>query len=269
MIPLLGTSVLRLNTAIAASSFDEIVGKGAWQFVLIDNGSSDKTPEIIQEALTAYPGSQTVHVAEPNYGAALRAGIRLADGKFLHICDIEHWDTPFFHWAWAERNNHDLFIGSKRSDPTISSQPLLRRVLSWRMNALLQFLFGYMGTETHGPKLINLDRLRPLIDSCTSDRGQFDTEIALRTVQKEFRIAEAPIAFVETRPPRTKIIKKVGWNLVAFYRLRGVMRGLPYEGPVEFHQFSRSDVLRASQALHAQRRTEPIEAASKREASLS
>jgi glycosyltransferase involved in cell wall biosynthesis len=232
---------------------DAIVGARNWQFVLVDNGSTDQTPKIIHEILPAFPPSKMVHVPEPNYGAALRAGIRIADTKFLHTCDVEQWDIPFLNWAWSERENHDLLIGSKRSDPTISQQTPRRRFLSWGLNALLQLFFGYMGTDTHGPKLINLARLRPVIESSISDRGQFDTEIVLRAVRKGHRIAEAPIAFSETRPPRTKIFKKVVWNLVAFNRLRRIIRNVEYEGPVEFRQFTRSDVLVVAEAATAQR----------------
>lgn len=252
VIPVLNEeNILRRNLTELAGHFDTIVGAENWQFVLVDNGSTDRTPEIIREILAERPPSKTVHVPEPNYGAALRAGFREADAEFVHNCDVEQWDIPFLAWAWSERYNHDLFIGSKRSDPTISKPSPLRRFLSWGLNALLQLLFGYMGTETHGPKLINLTRLGPIVESCVSDRGQFDTEIVLRTVRKGYRIAEAPIAFSESRPPRTKIIKKVGWNVVAINRLRKYIRDLEYEGPVEFRQFSRSDVLAAARAAVA------------------
>ena len=256
VIPVLNEeTILKENLTQLAAYFDDIVGAGRWQFVLVDNGSTDRTPEIIQEILAAYPPSKTVHVPAPNYGAALRAGFREADTEFVHNCDVEQWDIPFLTWAWAERSNHDVFIGSKRSDPTISKQSPIRRLLSWGLNALLQLLFGYMGTETHGPKLINIGRLRAVIDSCVSDRGQLDTEIVLRAVRKGYRIAEGPIEFLESRPPRTKIIKKVGWNLVAFNRLRKVMREVEYEGSIEFRQFSRSDILSASRTSHAHQQT--------------
>ena len=253
VIPVLNEeAILAKNLTGLAAHFDAIVGKRNWQYVLVDNGSTDRTPEIIQDILAAFPPSKTVYVAEPNYGAALRAGFDAADTEFLHTCDVEQWDIPFLAWAWAERKNHDLFIGSKRSDPTISRQTPRRRFLSWGLNSLLQLFFGYMGTETHGPKLINLACLRPIIDSSISDRGQFDTEIVLRTIRKGHRVAEAPIAFLETRPPRTKIAKKVVWNLIAFNRLRRIIRDVEHEGPVEFRQFSRSDVLAVAEAATTQ-----------------
>jgi len=82
-----------------AEEFDARVGVQNWQFVLVDNGSTDRTPEIIKDMLVAYPPSKTVYVAEPNYGAALRAGFNAAEAEFLYTCDVEQWDVPFFAWA--------------------------------------------------------------------------------------------------------------------------------------------------------------------------
>lgn len=242
VIPVLNEQdIVEDNLAHLRSACDKIVGEGKWQFVIVDNGSTDNTRQILDRLLQA--PSHVVFLAEPNYGAALRAGLESSHTPYVHICDIEQWDIPFLAWSWAHRGEHQLFIGSKRSDPTVSRQTPRRRFLSWGLNALLQLLFGYMGTETHGPKLIDMRRLGPIIDRCKSDRGQFDTEIVLRSVRDGVRIAEAPIAFNETRPPRKNLTKKIVWNLIAFNRLRDHMRDIEYSDRVEFRQFSRSDVL--------------------------
>lgn len=246
VIPLFNEeAILESNVLTLSQHLDTIVGHGRWQFILVDNGSTDQTPKIIDRILDKYPLSISVHEPTPNYGRALRTGLTRARTPYVHLCDIEQWDIPFLAWAWALRDKHDLFIGSRRSDPTISRQPRIRYILSWGLNTLIQFYFGYMGTDTHGPKLINFAKLRPLIESCVSDRGQYDTEIVLRAVRAGFRIAEAPIAHSEKRPPRFVLVKKIGWNLVAFYRLHKTLRHVPYGEAVHFHQYSRSDVLDA------------------------
>lgn len=236
-------AILRENAERLARYLDQVIGKGAWRFIFIDNGSQDRTRAIIHELIAEFGAGLYVHESEPNYGRALRAGLKAASSPYVHTCDIEQWDIPFLAWAWSMREKHDYFVGSRRSDPTISKPPFVRRFLSWGLNALIQLFFSYMGTDTHGPKLFNLARLRPIIDICVCDRGQFDSEIVLRAVRAGLRIAEAPIAHAEHRPPRFAIVKKIGWNIVAFTRLNGVLSKVPYTGMVNFHQFSRSDVL--------------------------
>lgn len=235
--------ILEENINTLAKYFDSVIGQGKWQFVIVDNGSVDATPQILKDLLPKYPPSKSVHEPIPNYGNALRAGLLAADTPYAHIIDIEQWDMHFLEWAWKKRDEFDVFIGSKRSDPTISQQYPYRRLLSWGLNALLQLFFGYMGTETHGPKVINLNAVRDIVKSCVCDRGQFDTEIVLRSLRGSYRVAEAPIEFCEQRPPRNMMMKKIMWNIIAFNRLRKVMRDVPYGNSVRFNQFCRHDVL--------------------------
>lgn len=236
-------SILRKNAEALAGHLDRVIGKGVWRYVFVDNGSQDRTREIIHELVAEFGAGLYVHEAEPNYGRALRAGLKAASSPYVHTCDVEQWDIPFLAWAWSLKDRHDYFIGSRRSDPTISKPPFVRRFLSWGLNALIQLFFSYMGTDTHGPKLFNLARLRPIIDVCVCDRGQFDSEIVLRAVRGGLYVAEAPIAHAEHRPPKFAIVKKIGWNMVAFTRLNSVLSKVPYAGMVNFHQFSRADVL--------------------------
>lgn len=242
-------SILRDNAEKLSVHLDRVIGRGKWRFIFVDNGSADRTRAIIHELIKEFDGGLYVHESEPNYGRALRAGLKAASSPYVHTCDVEQWDIPFLAWAWSLRKEHDYFVGSRRSDPTIYNAPFLRRFLSWGLNALIQLFFSYMGTDTHGPKLFNLKRLQPIIDICVCDRGQFDSEIVLRAVRGGLRIAEAPIEHAEHRPPRFAIVKKIGWNIIAFIRLNGVLRNVPYSDTVNFHQFSRTDVLQAYKAL--------------------
>jgi glycosyltransferase involved in cell wall biosynthesis len=229
-----------------AAHFDRILGVGVWQFVLVNNGSADKSGEIIEDVRARWPATLAVFEKTPNYGLALRAGIAAARAPWIHLIDVEQWDMPFLAWAWANRNSYDLFIASKRADPTLNRQHMVRRILSWGLNALLQLLFQFSGTDTHGPKFINRTTLQPILDVCVMDRGQYDTEIVLRSVRAGYRIVEAPMPYAEQRPPRKAIIKKIVWNMFAMNRMRGVMRKVPYTGPTRIWRVAREDVLAAA-----------------------
>ena len=237
-------AILWDNMKTVAACFDEEVGPGRWQFILVDNGSTDATPEIILRVLERWPPSRSVFVAEPNYGKALRAGVEAADSEWIHFIDVEQWDLPFFKWCWRYRERYDLFIASKRADPSLCRQPRYRRFLSWGLNALLQLFFLYPGSETHGPKLLNRKNLAPILEQCVLDRGQYDTEIALRSVQASKWIVELPVPFAEVRPTRALMFKKIYFNVRAFNRLRRVFQERSRNpGPVRMHRLCREDVL--------------------------
>jgi glycosyltransferase involved in cell wall biosynthesis len=241
-------NILAENLENLARHFDNLVGPGNWHFILVDNGSTDRTPELVKAALERWPPSRLVQLTEPNYGAALKAGLRSATTKWVYMLDVEQWDIPFMTWAWANRNLYDVFIASKRADPTINFQQPYRRLLSAGLNGVLQVLFGFSGTDTHGPKLLNRETLEPIIKICQLDRGQFDTELVLRAARGRKRIVEVPVEYRESRPHRNLMFKKIVWNLIALRRLHYVMREVPFEGYVQHYRFTREDVLAESQA---------------------
>jgi glycosyltransferase involved in cell wall biosynthesis len=222
------------------------LGTGSWLFILVDNGSTDGTPRLVEEAIERWPLSRGIRLTDPNYGAALKTGLWAATTKWVFVLDIEQWDIPFMTWAWANRASYDLFIASKRADPTINFQRPYRRLLSAGLNAMLQVLFGFSGTDTHGPKLLNRQSLETMIRACVLDRGQFDTELVLRTIRGAKSVVEVPIEYREWRPHRNSMLKKIAWNLFALRRLQRVMQDVPYEGHVLYYRFSREDVLATS-----------------------
>lgn len=244
VIPLFNEeAIIDENLSTLAYFFDSIVGAGRWLFILVDNGSTDGTPEKLSSACRQWPLSRVVNVPEPNYGAALRAGLTSATTRWAYLLDIEQWDLPFLAWSWLNRDSYDLFLGSKRSDPSLNFQARYRKFLSCCLNALLQTLFEFSGTDTHGPKLIDRGSLETIAETCCLDRGQYDTELVLRAVRTRKRIVEIPVVYRESRPHRNLMIKKIIWNLLALRRLVSVMKNVPYEGTIRFHRLSREDVM--------------------------
>lgn len=236
-------AVMDQNLETLAVFFDSIAGPGNWLFLLVDNGSVDSTPEKVREAIERWPLSRSIQLEEPNYGAALRAGLRSAQTRWAYLIDVEQWDLPFLAWSWTNRERYDLFLGSKRSDPTLNFQAPYRKFLSCCLNGLLQTLFEFSGTDTHGPKLIDRYSLKAIAEVCCLDRGQYDTELVLRAVRSRKRIVEVPVVYRESRPHRNLMVKKIVWNLLALRRLVHVMKDVPHEGMIRFHRLTREEIL--------------------------
>lgn len=223
--------------------FDGLVGPGNWFFIMVVNGCTDATPRIVDQAIARWPLSRRVDLAEPNYGVALRAGLMAVDVKWVFQIDIEQWEIPFIAWSWKNRDGFDVFCASKRADPTINHQDRYRKLLSSGLNGVLQLLFDYSGTDTHGGKLINSETMRPIYEMCTLDRGHFDTEMMLRAIRAQKRIVEAPVEYREIRKQRNWMFKKIMWNVLALRRLVRVMRDVPFEGPIRYYRFARDDLV--------------------------
>ena len=225
-----------------ARLLDKCVGPKRWQYVLVDNGSRDRSPEIIWHIAEQWPQTVTLELRSPNYGAALRVGLRESSAVWAHIINVDFWDPDFLAWAWKQRINYDLILGSKRADPALNGQTRYRRLLSWGLNSILGLLFEFVGADTHGPKLLKLSAMQPLFDQCVMERGQFDTEFTLRALRSGLRVAEMPIAYSEKRPNRNWMIRKIAWNLRDMIRLRREIQAVPWSGPLNYHRWSHADL---------------------------
>ncbi len=238
-------NIIEENVGQLGPFFDRMLGRGNWGFIFVDNGSTDRTAELVKAVIERYPPSRSVYLERPNYGAALKAGLMAATTTWVYLLDIEQWDLPFVNWAWSVREQYDIIQGSKRADPTLNFQYPYRRLLSVGLNAALQLLFRYSGTDTHGPKLINRESMEDIVANCELDRGQFDTEFVLKAMRSQKRLVEVPVVYKENRPQKNWMIKKIVWNLLALRRLVGVMRDVPFEGNVHIYRFAREDVVAA------------------------
>lgn len=235
--------ILWKNIEAFSEKLDETIGSSKWQYILVDNGSTDKTPEIIHKIIDRWRGSLSVNLDKPNYGKALRVGLDACEGPWAHIINVEQWDPLFLEWSWKMREHYDLILGSKRADPTINFQSPYRRILSWGLNSVLQLFFEFTGVDSHGLKLLKMKTMRPILRQTVMNRGQFDTEFTLRTIRAGLWIAEVPVVYEEQRPPRNWMVSKIAWNVRDLLRLRRMIRRIPYAGCLKFHRWSRHDLL--------------------------
>jgi hypothetical protein len=221
---------------------DAIAGVGRWQFVLVDNGSRDNSSALCNAIVARWPGSIALRLSRPNIGDALYSGLTSAAGPWAFIINVDFWDVPFMRWCFRTRGSYDLVMGSKRADIALNLQPRYRKLLSWGLNTILQTVFGFVGSDTHGLKFLYLPALRPIFSECIMRRGQFDTEFTLRAARARLWLAEVPVPISETRPPRNLMLTKILRNFVDITRLYRIMKARPAMAAARYHRWSREDV---------------------------
>jgi len=225
-----------------APRLDEFAGEGQWQFVLVDNGSRDRSREICDQIVGRWPQSIKIELDKPDYGEALYQGLMHSAGAWAFIINVDFWDVPFMRWCFRTRGTYDMVMGSKRADDVLNRQSSYRRWLSWGLNTVLQTVFNFPGTDTHGQKFIYLPALRPIFAQCIMRRGQFDTEFTLRAARARLWLAEVPVPIVELRKQRNLMLHKIARNIVDIWRLRKVMRKNRSRTAMRYHRWSREDV---------------------------
>jgi len=243
IVPVYNEEDILLQTAEQiAPHLDDIVGAGNWQFVLVNNGSRDRSSAICDEIVRRWPKSLKVELARPDIGEALFQGLMRAAAPWAFIINTDFWDPMFIRWCFRTRGVYDLVVGSKRADMALNQQSKYRRTLSWGLNMILQAAFGFVGSDTHGQKFVYLPALRPIFQRCVMRRGQFDTEFTLRATRAQMWIAEVPVPIVEIRKPRNLMLHKIARNIVDISRLKWVMRTVPVRAAARYHRWAREDV---------------------------
>jgi len=206
----------------------------AGEVLVADNGSSDGS-----QALAIELGARVVHVAERGYGAALRAGIVAARGRFIVMGDSDDsYDFsalgPFVEQL---RAGHDLVVGNRfRGGIADGAMPLLHRYLG---NPVLSFLgrrlFGGPLRDFHcGLRGFRRDAMLSL--HLVTPGMEFASEMIVKALQARLRVAEVPVTLSKDgrdRPPHLNTWRD-GWRHLRYLMLYAPRWLFLYPGVVLF-----------------------------------
>lgn len=168
--------------------------KSASYVLVVDDGSSDSTPEILK-------GLKVRHISRKHMGkgAALRAGFDYAvqngfDWVITMDGDGQH-DTnelPKFLSA-LKRNGTDMVIGSRMSNT--SSMPFVRLATNRFMSSLISKLSRCDIPDTQcGYRAIRCSVFRKV--DLTTSHYDTESELLMKAARSGFRISSVPIATI-------------------------------------------------------------------------
>ena len=161
------------------------------EVVLVDDGSADRTPEILDELARAYPEVKVVHHQKNRgYGGALRSGFATASKTFVFYTDGDaQYDPSEMALLWARMEDGvDLVNGYKIS----RSDPMHRIVIGRIYHHTVKLLFGLKVRDVDCDfRLLR----RTIFDrvGLQKDSGVICLEMMKKIQDAGFRIAEVPV----------------------------------------------------------------------------
>lgn len=160
-----------------------------WEIIAVDDGSRDKTGQILDNLSSQNPKVKVIHQPNGGYSKAMLSGIIAAtkdyvaympaDGQFL-VEDMRH--------CFEIMTENDLVLGYRGSRPDYTTK---RIIFSYGYLLILLFLFGIRWIDVGWVNIWNTKEVQKLKLKGTG--GIFIlTEIVVRFMRKGLKINEAP-----------------------------------------------------------------------------
>ena len=216
--------------ALEAAGAAGAAGMELLEVLVVDDGSTDRTPELLAAAAAESPWLKPVRAYEANRGkgAAFAAGVERARGEYVLLADVD-LSTPLGELpklSEAIRDGADIAIGSRAVPGAVVERgPRHRKVLGESFNGAVRLLTGLRLRDTqNGFKLFPTAPARQLLAEQTCPGFSFDVELLMRADRAGMKIAEVPILYehderssVRVGPAGAKMLR----DLIGLaYRLR-------------------------------------------------
>ena len=200
----------------------------SWELILVNDGSSDSTMEVIRSEEGLDPGHVRGIDLQPNggKGRAVAAGVAASKGSLVLISDAD-FSTPIDELVKltdAIDAGSDVAIGSraKRGSKVEISQPAHRVLMGKIFNLIVQVVVlpGFWDTQC-GFKLWKGPAAREVFAEMRLDGNvAFDVEVLYRARRHGYRIAEIPVRWYDSIPSRISPLRHSAEALVDIAKIR-------------------------------------------------
>lgn len=181
------------------------------ELLVVNNASTDRTPEIIAEAAERVPYLHGLSEPHPGKGAAVRTGMLNAQGEFRFMADAD-LSMPIDQlnrFLPPDLTDFDLAIASREAPGAVRyREPEIRHIGGRAVNLLIQLLAlpGLKDTQC-GFKCFRDQTAADLFNAQTLTGWSFDIEILYIARQRGYQIREIPIPWYYREESKVSAIR--------------------------------------------------------------
>jgi len=184
----------------------------SWEVVLVDDGSADRTSEVLQQFFSPEEGRSFKHTPNRGKGYAIRRGVAEARGEILLFSDAD-FSTPIDEFPKLYQhiqNGFDIAIGS-RSLPESNvevHQAWVREGMGKIFNLLVRIILlrGFIDTQC-GFKCVRRKAAAPIFSQLTIDGFGYDVEFLFLAQKNGLKIKETPVLWRNHPDSRVRILQ--------------------------------------------------------------
>jgi dolichol-phosphate mannosyltransferase len=167
--------------------------------IIVDDGSTDHTPEVIRQLDMAYPDCihYVRHSRNLGYGAALRTGFRAGletDREWIGFCDADGQFKPQDIGRLIDKAieyDSDIAIGYRLE----RADSLKRRLMGKGWHYLSRLILGYKAVDVDcGMKVFRRHVIESLMRQLRTEYATISPELLARAHRARYRMVEAGVA---------------------------------------------------------------------------
>lgn len=183
------------------------------EIIFVNDGSTDRTEEILQEQKAKNQFKLVSYKENRGKGFAVRQGVKAATGARIIFFDID-LATPleeFNHLTEFIKAEDQIVIGSRRlaGSAIKKSESRIRTFLGQGFTRISNLLVPGITDFTCGFKCFSSEAAKIIFDRARIDRWGFDTELLYIAKLHHLAVAQMPVEWKHDDDSRVRVLKAV------------------------------------------------------------
>lgn len=183
---------------------------------IADNGSTDRTLDIIRKLADEYDNIRYISLSERGFGLAFREAVKQNDCELIGYVDVDlSTDIKYLKAVLDGFDRHselDVIKGNRLSKKSqVNGRKASRNITSVGLDMLIKLVFGVHVSDTmEGFQFFRKDCIDKLIAVSGQDNGWFYcAELLIRGEKMGYRIAEFPVVWNDDYDTKVDVIRLI------------------------------------------------------------